>query len=88
MRVERPEPVDMPPDLKLIMAPTSVGIAAAAKALRDEDLCDQLMVSGLGRPRAMPAYTMNEYARQSAPWLFPAQPRTGSAQIRPRAGGA
>ena len=32
--------VDAHPDLKLIMAPTTVGIAAAAKAMQDEGLCE------------------------------------------------
>jgi rhamnose transport system substrate-binding protein len=54
--------VDKHPDLKLIMAPTSVGIAAAAKALQDEDLCDKIKISGLGLPSEMLAYTMNDCA--------------------------
>jgi hypothetical protein len=54
----------MPPDLKLIM--TSVGSVAAAKALQDEDLCDQIKVSSLGRPREMLACTMNDGAPQFA----------------------
>ncbi|NOZ72087.1 MAG: substrate-binding domain-containing protein, partial [Chloroflexi bacterium] len=37
--------VDKYPDLKLIMAPTTVGIAAAAKAMQDEGLCDEVKVS-------------------------------------------
>ena len=32
--------VDKYPDMELIMAPTTVGIAAAAKAMQDEGLCD------------------------------------------------
>jgi len=32
--------VDKYPAMKLIMAPTSVGIVAAAKALQDENLCN------------------------------------------------
>ena len=42
--------VDKHPDLKLIMAPTTVGIAAAAKAMQDEGLCEKVKVSGLGLP--------------------------------------
>src|SRR5215207_8070765 len=38
------------PDMELIMAPTSVGIVSAAKALQDEGLCDEIKVSGLGVP--------------------------------------
>ena len=48
--------VDSHPDLKLIMAPTTVGIAAAAKAMQDEGLCDRIKVSGLGLPAEMAAY--------------------------------
>ena len=43
--------VDKHPNLKLIMAPTTVGIAAAAKAMQDEKLCEKVKVSGLGCPR-------------------------------------
>jgi rhamnose transport system substrate-binding protein len=32
--------VDKYPEIELIMAPTTVGIAAAAKAMQDEGLCD------------------------------------------------
>ena len=52
------------------MAPTSVGIAAAAKALQDEDLCDKIKISGLGLPSEMLAYTMNDCAPQFALWSF------------------
>ena len=38
--------VDKYPDMELIMAPTTVGIAAAAQALQTEGLCDQIKVSG------------------------------------------
>ena len=42
--------VDQYPDMELIKAPTTVGIAAAAKAMQDEGLCDTVKVSGLGLP--------------------------------------
>jgi len=42
--------VDSYPDLALIMAPTTVGIVAAAKAMGDEGLCDSVAVSGLVCP--------------------------------------
>ena len=45
--------VDKHPNLKLIMAPTTVGIAAAGKAMTDEKLCDKVKVSGLGLPEEM-----------------------------------
>jgi rhamnose transport system substrate-binding protein len=62
--------VDSHPDLKLIMAPTTVGIAAAAKAMTDEGLCDQVKVSGLGLPEEMKAYTESGCAPQFALWSF------------------
>jgi rhamnose transport system substrate-binding protein len=58
------------PDMKLIMAPTSVGIVAAAKALQDEGLCDQIKVSGLGVPAEMKEYALNGCAPQFALWSF------------------
>jgi rhamnose transport system substrate-binding protein len=62
--------VDKHPDLQLIMAPTSVGIVAAAKAMQDEKLCDKVKVSGLGVPTEMLAYTMNDCAPAFALWSF------------------
>jgi rhamnose transport system substrate-binding protein len=62
--------VDKYPDLKLIMAPTTVGIAAAAKAMQDEKLCDKVKVSGLGLPAEMVSYTLNDCAPQFALWSF------------------
>jgi rhamnose transport system substrate-binding protein len=62
--------VDSHPDLKLIMAPTTVGIQAAAKAMQDEGLCEQVKVSGLGLPAEMVSYTMNGCAPQFALWDF------------------
>ena len=62
--------IDKHPSIKLIMAPTSVGIAAAAKALQDEGLCDDIKVSGLGLPAEMVSYTMNGCAPEFALWSF------------------
>jgi rhamnose transport system substrate-binding protein len=62
--------VDAHPDLKLIMAPTTVGIQAAAKAMQDEGLCEQVKVSGLGLPAEMVSYTLNGCAPQFALWDF------------------
>jgi rhamnose transport system substrate-binding protein len=58
------------PNLKAIIAPTSVGIVAAAKALQDEGLCDEVKVSGLGLPSEMLEYTMNGCAPEFALWSF------------------
>ncbi len=61
---------DAHPNLKLIMAPTTVGIAAAAKAMQDEGLCDKVKVSGLGLPDEMKSYTENDCAPKFALWSF------------------
>jgi rhamnose transport system substrate-binding protein len=62
--------VDKYPEMELIMAPTTVGIAAAAKAMQDEDLCDTVKVSGLGLPAEMVTYTLNGCAPEFALWSF------------------
>lgn len=62
--------VDSYPDLDLIMAPTTVGIAAAGKAMTDEGLCDDVKVSGLGLPDEMREYTVSGCAPQFALWSF------------------
>src|SRR5690606_17452205 len=62
--------VDKYPDLKLIMAPTTVGIVAAAKAMTDEGLCEQVKVSGLGLPAEMASYTKSGCAPEFALWSF------------------
>ncbi len=62
--------VDQYPDLKLIMAPTTVGIVAAAQAMTQEGLCDQVKVSGLGLPSEMEEYTLSGCAPEFALWSF------------------
>jgi rhamnose transport system substrate-binding protein len=62
--------VDQYPDLELIMAPTTVGIAAAAKAMQDEGLCEDVKVSGLGLPAEMVSFTLNGCAPEFALWSF------------------
>jgi rhamnose transport system substrate-binding protein len=62
--------VDKHPNLKLIMAPTTVGIAAAGKAMTDEGLCDRIKVSGLGLPAEMKAYNESGCAPEFALWSF------------------
>jgi rhamnose transport system substrate-binding protein len=62
--------IDSHPDLGLIMAPTTVGIAAAAKAMQDEGLCDTVKVSGLGLPDEMRDFTLNDCAPEFALWSF------------------
>ncbi len=62
--------VDSYPDLELIMAPTTVGIQAAARAMLDEGLCEDVAVSGLGLPIEMQEYTEAGCAPQFALWSF------------------
>jgi rhamnose transport system substrate-binding protein len=62
--------VDQYPDLELIMAPTTVGIAAAAKAMQDEGLCEDIKVSGLGLPDEMREFTESGCAPEFALWSF------------------
>jgi len=62
--------VDKYPNLKVIMAPTSVGAPAAAKALQDEKLCDKVKVSGLALPSEMQSYVHNDCAPEFALWSF------------------
>ena len=61
--------VDSHPNLKLIMAPTTVGIASAAKAMQDEGLCDTIKVSGLGLPAEMASY-VPDCSPEFALWSF------------------
>ncbi len=62
--------VDKYPEMELIMAPTTVGIAAAAKAIQDEGLCDEVKVSGLGLPSEMASFVKNGCCPEFALWSF------------------
>jgi rhamnose transport system substrate-binding protein len=62
--------VDQYADLELIMAPTTVGIVAAAQAMTQEGLCDQVKVSGLGLPDEMREFTESGCAPAFALWSF------------------
>jgi rhamnose transport system substrate-binding protein len=44
------------PDLKVIVAPTSVGIAAAGRAVQDQGKVGQVLVTGLGLPNQLREY--------------------------------
>ena len=56
------------PDLKVIIAPTTVGIAASARAVQDKDLVGKVMVTGLGTPNQMREYVKSGAAPQFALW--------------------
>lgn len=56
------------PDLKVIVSPTSVGIAAAARAVTDANKIGTVMVTGLGTPNQMREYVKSGAAPQFALW--------------------
>jgi rhamnose transport system substrate-binding protein len=54
------------PDLKAIIAPTTVGIAAAGKVLTDKSLKDKVYLTGLGLPSEMSEYIESGVC----PWMY------------------
>ncbi len=56
------------PDLKGIISPTTVGIAAAARAVTDGKKIGQVIVTGLGTPNQMRAYVKSGAAPAFALW--------------------
>jgi rhamnose transport system substrate-binding protein len=56
------------PDLKVIIAPTTVGIAASARAVQDADAVGKVFVTGLGTPNQMRDYVKSGASPQFALW--------------------
>lgn len=56
------------PDLKGIIAPTTVGIAAAGKAVEDQDLIGKVFVTGLGLPSEMQGHVESGAVQSFAIW--------------------
>jgi len=56
------------PKLKGIIAPTTVGVAAAGKAITDKRLIGKVQLTGLGLPSEMKFYVMNDACQQFALW--------------------
>ncbi len=54
------------PNLKVIIAPTTVGIAAAGKVLTDKGLVGKVFLTGLGLPSEMADYIKNGVC----PWMY------------------
>jgi rhamnose transport system substrate-binding protein len=54
------------PNLKVIIAPTTVGIAAAAKVVSDQGLIGKVKITGLGLPSEMADYITNN----ACPYMF------------------
>jgi len=57
------------PNLVGIISPTSVGVAAAARAVEDQGLQDQIKVTGLGLPNQLRAYVKSGTMPQFALWV-------------------
>ncbi len=56
------------PDLKGIISPTTVGIAASARAVQDQDRVGEVFVTGLGTPNQMREYVKSGAAPAFALW--------------------
>jgi len=56
------------PDLKLIVAPTTVGIVAAARYVSTSDRNGQVLVTGLGTPTSMKPYLTSGTTKEFALW--------------------
>jgi len=56
------------PNLKAIIAPTSVGIVAAAQAVSDADRVGDILVTGLGLPSEMAAHVESGASKSFAIW--------------------
>ncbi|MFQ5973677.1 MAG: rhamnose ABC transporter substrate-binding protein [Alphaproteobacteria bacterium] len=56
------------PELKGIIAPTTVGVAAAGKAVEDQDLVGKVFVTGLGLPSEMQGHVESGAVKSFAIW--------------------
>ncbi len=56
------------PDLKVIVAPTSVGIVAAAQAVQDEGKTGDIFVTGLGLPSELAGHVDSGVVKSFAIW--------------------
>lgn len=56
------------PNLKAIIAPTTVGVAAAAKAVQDEKKVGSIYVTGLGLPSEMAGHVKSGAVKSFAIW--------------------
>jgi rhamnose transport system substrate-binding protein len=60
--------IESDPDLKVIVAPTTVGIAAAAQYVEDNKLVGKVLVTGLGLPSEMINHVKSGAAPAFALW--------------------
>jgi rhamnose transport system substrate-binding protein len=56
------------PQLKVIVAPTTVGVAAAARAVQDERMAGKVWVTGLGLPSEMVGHVKGGAVKSFAIW--------------------
>ncbi len=56
------------PNLKVIVAPTTVGIVAAAQVVQQQKLTGKVFVTGLGTPKGMQAYVKSGISPEFALW--------------------
>jgi rhamnose transport system substrate-binding protein len=56
------------PNLKVIVAPTTVGVAAAARAVQDEHMVGKVYVTGLGLPSEMVGHVKSGAVKSFAIW--------------------
>ncbi|MGD0863549.1 MAG: substrate-binding domain-containing protein [Candidatus Limnocylindrales bacterium] len=56
------------PNLKVIVAPTTVGIVAAAQVITSQNLIGKVFVTGLGTPMGMQAYVKSGVSPEFALW--------------------
>ncbi len=56
------------PDVKVIVAPTSIGIVAAAQAIEDQHKIGQIFVTGLGLPSELVGHVMKGSVQSFAIW--------------------
>lgn len=61
------------PDLRAILSPTSVGVAAAAKVVESRNVADKVTVVGLGTPNTMRRYLKDGIVPAVALWSPPDQ---------------
>ena len=58
------------PDIKGIIAPTTIAVAAAAQVVQQQHLCSKYVVTGLGDPLQMKSYVTSGCVRKFALWSF------------------
>lgn len=58
------------PNIKGVIAPTTIAIAAAAQVLQQQHLCSKYVLTGLGDPLQMKSYVTSGCVKQFALWSF------------------